>query len=91
MLNEGLSIFRSIVDERLAGRQLMESGIRDQTNCSVVGVRSKEGIMHINPAPQYLFKKDDEIYLIGDSRAEQAYYERYGRGQELLASDATER
>lgn len=90
MLNEGLSIFRSIVDERLAGRQLMESGIRDQTNCSVVGVRSKEGIMHINPAPQYLFKKDDEIYLIGDSQAEQAYYERYGRGQDLLASDAVE-
>ncbi len=88
MLNEGLSIFRSIVDERLAGRQLMQSGIRDQTNCSVVGVRSKEGIMHINPAPEYVFKKDDEIYLIGDSQAEQAYYERYGQGQDLLASDA---
>lgn len=87
MLNEGLNIFRSIADERLAGLQLLSSGIRDRTNCSVVGVRSKEGVLHINPSPEYTFEKDDEIYLIGDSQAERAYYERYGQGQELLSAE----
>lgn len=87
MLNEGLNIFRSQAGVRLAGRSLAGSGIRGETHCNVVGIRRENGELLINPDPDYVFQERDEIYLIGDSKAEHAYYARYGSGQALLAPD----
>lgn len=86
MLNEGLYVFRSTVRGELAGKNLMESGIRDRTNCSVVAVRAADGRMHVNPDPHYAFAAGDEVYLIGDSKAENAYYGLYGRDADLAAA-----
>ena len=88
MLNEGLNIFRSQAGARLAGRSLAGSGIRGETHCNVVGIRRENGELLINPDPDYVFQERDEIYLIGDSRTEHAYYTRYGSGQALLAPDS---
>lgn len=78
MINEGLNIFRSAVAPALVGRNLAESGIRVRTNCSVVAVRGPDGVMHVNPEPDFVFSAGDEVYLIGDSTAESAYTGLYG-------------
>lgn len=84
MINEGLNIFRSAVGKNLAGKQLMGSGIRSQTHCSVVALRDREGTMHINPDPNHVFAEGEEMYIIGDSQAEKAFYETYGQDSTLL-------
>lgn len=81
MINEGLNIFRTAAPISLIGKPLMGSGIRSGTHCSVVALRDTEGVMHINPEPGHVFAAGEEIYLIGDSQSEQAYYEKFGREQ----------
>lgn len=78
MLNEGLNIFRVRAGKPLAGKTLVESGIRRDTRCSVVAVGGSDGAMMVNPDPDYRFRLGDELYIVGDSQAEGAYYERYG-------------
>src|SRR5690606_13412996 len=50
MLAEGLDVFRYPVPERLVGRPLAESRIRERTGCSVVAVEVGEEVM-VNPPP----------------------------------------
>lgn len=78
MLSEGLNLFRVCVGQKLLGKSLASSNIRRDTGCSVVAVRGKGGQMLINPDPQREFQAGDNLYLIGDSGAESAFYERYG-------------
>ena len=77
MLNEGLNIFRADAGVELAGKTLINSGIRKNTRCNVVAVKTVEGDMLVNPDPKREFHEGDELFLIGDSEAETAYYERY--------------
>lgn len=83
MINEGLNIFRSAVGKSLAGKQLMGSDIRSRTHCSVVALRDAEGAMHINPDPNHVFAEGEEMYIIGDSQAEKAFYEKFGQDSAL--------
>lgn len=79
MLNEGLNIFRTPTPKQLVGRQLMGSGIRSGTRCSVVAIRDTEGVIHVNPEPGHIFTAGEELYLIGDSQGENAYFDKFGR------------
>ena len=88
MLNEGLDIFRVRAGDKLDGKTLMESGIRRDTGCNVVAVSGTGGSMRVNPAPDYRFTLGEELYMVGDSTAEAAYYERYGHEGALSAPDA---
>lgn len=83
MINEGLNIFRSTVDKSLVGKQLMGSGIRATTHCSVVAIRDKDGSLHANPEPTHIFEAAEEIYLIGDSESEKLFYDKYGKNLPL--------
>lgn len=76
MLSEGLNIFRAPVGLGLAGRTLKDSGIRDETGCSVVALRGPDGLS-VNPDPALLLRSCDELILIGDSEAERRFLERY--------------
>jgi len=90
MLNEGLNLFRCSVGENLAGKRLLESGIRDNTNCTVVAVRPAEGgDLLVNPDPDYTFKLGDKFYLIGDSAGEARSYELYGQDADAACTDDT--
>lgn len=85
MINEGLNIFRSAVGKSLAGKPLMGSGIRSSTHCSVVALRNREGILHANPDPKHIFEEGEELYLIGDSRSEKTFYEKYGKNMTITS------
>jgi len=79
LLHEGLNVFRVRVGNTLAGLTLGESGIRSESNCSVVVVRDTNGEMIVTPGPAHRFEMGEELYLIGDSASEDSYYQRFGR------------
>ncbi len=78
MINEGLNIFRSKVGEHLCGRPMRGSGIRKLTNCSVIALHDNAGNIQINPDPNHVFDKGEELILIGDSQSEKAFLARFG-------------
>lgn len=77
MLNEGLNIFRAVAGTGLAGKTLVNSGLRRNLRCNVVAVKTASGEMLVNPDPQREFQAADELFLIGDAASETAYYEAY--------------
>lgn len=78
MLAEGLDIFRHPVPAALTGRLLAETGIRQETGCSVVALEM-EGAIRINPPPGTRLLPGAELILIGTTEAERRFVERFGR------------
>jgi K+ transport systems, NAD-binding component len=76
MLTEGLNIFRCRMPPLLVGRNLLTSGIRQSTGCSVIAI-FRAGCQHINPDPSELLTADEELLMIGTAASEQAFAERY--------------
>ena len=87
MINEGLNIFRNSVSQSLDKKVLMSSGIRRKTHCSVVALRDLDGKLHINPDPKHVFARGEELYLIGDSRAEKTFYETFCKNEALTDAE----
>jgi voltage-gated potassium channel len=73
LLAEGLHVFRLPTPERLHGRTLQNSGIRETTGCSVVAVVS-DGVMEMNPDAKLLLTPDSELVVIGDAEAETRFH-----------------
>jgi len=76
MLAEGLNIFRLTVPESLVGKNLVSSGIRELTDCSVVAIRD-DGAMTINPDPQMTIRKGAELILIGTDEGERKFLQSF--------------
>ena len=76
MLTEGLNIFRHKVHLHLAGKTLIDSGIRENTGCSVIAVR-RLGRMLINPDPNEPLQTDDEMIMIGTAESEKTFTTMY--------------
>lgn len=72
MLTEGLNIFRCPMPAGLVGKNLMESGIRENTGCSVIAL-FREGRLQINPEPTETFGVDDELVMIGTAESEKNF------------------
>jgi Trk K+ transport system NAD-binding subunit len=75
-LTEGLNIFRLATPGGLVGRSLMESGIRQETDCNVIAVRTN-GKMVVPPDPAAALGPDDELILVGAAEAEKLFMEKY--------------
>jgi voltage-gated potassium channel len=73
---EGLDVFRVRVPPGLAGRSLAESALRQQTGCSVVGVR-RGGETVANPDVHAPLDAAAELVLIGDAESERRFLARY--------------
>jgi len=76
MLTEGLNIFRHKVHLHLVGKTLIDSGIRENTGCSVIAVR-RLGRMLINPDPNEPLQTDDEMIMIGTAESEKNFTTMY--------------
>lgn len=74
MLAEGLNIFRIDVPQRLIGKDLAHSGIREVTDCSVVAIQVG-GEMIINPDPTMPISAGSELVLIGTDEGEKKFLE----------------
>lgn len=76
MLTEGLNIFRCKVHRQLIGRNLLTSGIREDSGCSVIAI-FRNNSLRINPAPNEMLEADDELLLIGTAASEKAFVAKF--------------
>jgi Trk K+ transport system NAD-binding subunit len=76
MLAEGLHVFKAAVPSLLTGKTLSGNNLREKTGCNIVAIQSG-GQMNINPPPDEIMKRDDELILIGTAEAEKLFIERY--------------
>lgn len=72
MLAEGLNVFRVKVPKSLVGKTLIESKIREVTECSVVAIKMDD-VMAVNPDPQAPLHENAELILIGDYEGEKKF------------------
>ncbi len=76
MVAEGLNIFRQPLPPSLAGKSLQKSKIRENTNCSVIAVRMGQET-NVNPEPDFILHKNQELILIGSAQAEKKFLEHF--------------
>jgi len=76
MVAEGLDLFEVRVPTQLANQTIAETSIRENTGCSVVAIRTEEGIKVV-PDPLATLPADAEIVLIGTAEAEDRFLELY--------------
>jgi voltage-gated potassium channel len=74
MVAEGLDLFEVRVPTELAGKTIAETSIRENTGCSVVAIRTEDGIEAV-PDPFTTLPADAEIVLIGTAEAEDRFLE----------------
>lgn len=77
MVAEGLNVFNKKVSRSLVGKDLIESGIRQRTGCSVIGVR-RDDELQVNPSPTIKLQKTDELIMIGLVENEEEFTKVYG-------------
>lgn len=78
MVSEGLNIFKVQAPSILVGKTLLESSIRADTGCSVIAMGA-QGQLIINPPPDVIINKRDELILIGSAEAEKSFTEKYAK------------
>ncbi|MEQ8253816.1 MAG: NAD-binding protein [Smithellaceae bacterium] len=76
LLAEGLNFFHLQAPRSLIGKTLLQSGIREKTGCTVIAVQHKDSIS-VNPEPNHLISKDDEIILVGTYDTERSFRNEY--------------
>lgn len=76
MLAEGLDVFRVPIPAALEGRTLINSGVREKSDCSVLAVIQSGGL-EINPPPDTVLEGDAQLVLIGDVEAEKRFLKEF--------------
>ena len=73
---EGLDVFRVPVPATLAGKTIIESGVREATGCSIVAVRESDRLQ-INPPATLTLSPGCELVLVGSAESEERFAEKY--------------
>lgn len=73
MIAEGINAIRVRTPERLAGRTLAESGVRETTGCQVVAIIAGEAT-HLNPGPNHTLEAGQQLILVGAVEDEMRFF-----------------
>lgn len=76
MLSEGIDIFTATVAEKLVGKNLLNSKIRQNTGCNVIAIK-KDGKTILNPDPELYFNENDTLIIIGKKESEKKFIDLY--------------
>jgi Trk K+ transport system NAD-binding subunit len=76
MLTEGIDIFTVKVPEKLIGKNLLNSNIRQDTGCNVIAIK-QNGETIMNPDPNLAFNEDTTLIIIGKKVSEEAFMKLY--------------
>lgn len=71
---EGLEMFTTPVPAGIAGRDVIEAGVRRRTGCNIVGI-TVDGETSVNPEPTVAIPADATLIVIGDSAAREKFRE----------------
>jgi len=77
MVAEGLDLFRLLVPPEVAGKTIAESGIRERTGCTIVGIGSQNGMEPV-PGPGVTLPAGADILMIGTAESEESFLKRWG-------------
>jgi len=77
MVAEGLDLIKVKAPEQLVGKSIAESNIRKETGCTIIAIKSAEG-MKINPEPSEIISEGVELILIGTVEAENKFFKEFG-------------
>jgi len=77
---EGLDVFRLPVPRSLDGKTIVDSGVREQTGCTIVAVRDDDGELEINPRPGVVLETGREMILVGSMESESRFLKRFVEG-----------
>lgn len=78
LVAEGLNVFRLPVPQRLVGRSLLDSEVRESTGCSIIAIQ-QAGETIITPDPSFILREGDGLVLIGTVDAEEKFLDTYLR------------
>lgn len=76
LLAEGLDVFRIPIPPSLAGKTIAQSGIRQETGCSVIAIEGSNGLQ-VNMGPDTLLTTGTELLVIGSVESEARFLDRY--------------
>jgi Trk K+ transport system NAD-binding subunit len=76
MLSEGLNVFRTGLSQKLENRSLVNINLRENTGCSIVAVKRGNELI-VNPDPEIVLRRGDELVLIGSVESEKLFTEKY--------------
>jgi len=76
LLAEGLDVFRIPIPPSLSGQTIAQSGIRQETGCSVVAIEGDSGLQ-LNIGPDTLLTTGNQLLLIGSVESEGRFLDRY--------------
>lgn len=74
LFTEGLIVMNRTAGTDLAGKTIMNCGIREKTGFSIIAIR-KEDRLNVSPAPQTEIKEQDELIVIGTAENEKLFTE----------------
>ncbi len=60
-----LEVYRAIPGSPVAGKRLVDSGLREQTGATVVGIQRQDGKIVANPKATDLIQEEDVVLLLG--------------------------
>ena len=81
MLEEGVDMVSASLPPSLAGKRIRDTAIRSLTGASIVAV-THAGQTIINPDPDTPLEANAEIVLVGTVEAANAFFERFGGGNQ---------
>ncbi|MFG0285613.1 MAG: potassium channel family protein [Phycisphaerales bacterium JB039] len=77
---EGLELVRLQTPESLHNKSLARSGVREQTGCTIVALRTESGRLLINPEAETRLVAGREMILVGSRESQSRFLERFVEG-----------
>jgi voltage-gated potassium channel len=72
LFTEGLRVLNRMAGTELAGKTIMNSGIREKTGFSIIAIR-RDGRLTVSPGPEIEIKEQDELIVIGTAENEKLF------------------
>jgi Trk K+ transport system NAD-binding subunit len=76
VMMEGIQLFKVQVPSGLVGKTLLESGIREKTGCSVIGIRRGESMV-VGPAPDIVLERGEKLLVVGTNETQKKFETMY--------------
>ena len=74
--SEALNVFLVTVPESFVGKTLADTGMREKTDCSLLGIKKSESFS-TSPEPGTVFDGKDELILAGSLKAEEKFRQKF--------------
>lgn len=77
VLAEGINIFNHKVDRSLAGKTILQSGIREKSKCTIVAIKCGGDGMKVSPDPTHRIETGQVLILIGSPKNEEDFLKHF--------------